>query len=138
MFIQIISGFFGGLVLGSFFEHSIHKYLLHSTPKFLMKNKYVKGMWETHSVSHHGHYLPDDHYTQDETNKEEVLAFSWYHGPLIISVSSLFVYGVTLFIPSNLFIVLGASIAFTLYYIAYEGLHSIMHVPKKWIWMRNT
>ena len=27
-------------------------------------------MWQGHAVSHHGRYIPDEHYTQDETNED--------------------------------------------------------------------
>ena len=146
MLIEILLGFITSIILGSFIEHAIHKRLLHSTPKFLRKISFVKGMWFGHSVSHHGHYLPDDHYTRDETNKEEVLAFGWYHGPLIIlsavlvtylldmGIRSLFNFPIRLFLPE----ILGVGIAFTLYYTAYESLHAIMHVPNKWKWLLRT
>ena len=132
--------------MGSFFEHSIHKYFLHSTPKMLRKNIYAKSMWQGHAVSHHGTYMPDEHYTQDETNKNEVLTFSWYEGPLLITIATLFSFGIAVIIRLLLGIeftiimpeVLGAGIAFAVYYIAYEGLHALMHVPKKWRWLRNT
>ena len=71
----ILFGFILGAVIGSFVEHFVHKYLLHDTPRLLRKFKYVKSMWNGHVVSHHGTYLPDEHYTQDHTNKEEVLTF---------------------------------------------------------------
>ena len=135
-----LAGFASGAVLGSFFEHAIHKYLLHSTPRVFRKVGYVKGMWKGHAISHHGSYAPDNHYTQDNTNKGEVLTFSWYEGPAIIVSATFIVYllasiirmllgfSTGLFTPE----VIGAFIAFTIYYSAYEGLHAIMHVPKKW------
>ena len=142
----VFAGFIAGIVLGSFFEHAIHLYLLHSTPKFLKKSEYVKSMWKGHSISHHGTYAPDDHYTQDNTNKGEVLTFSWYEGPLIVATATLFSLGIAATIRSLFGIrfslimpeALGACIAFTLYYIAYESLHALMHVPEKWKWLRNT
>lgn len=145
-FLGLGMGFIGGLVLGSFFEHAIHKYLLHSTPKILKNSGYVKSMWKGHAISHHGSYAPDEHYTQDDTNKSEVLTFSWYEGPLIIAFATAVVYGIAAGInlligaPLNsiLSVVIGASIAFTLYYIAYESLHAIMHVPHKWRWLYKT
>ena len=141
-----IAGFCIGTVIGSFFEHAIHRYLLHSTPKALRKISYIKSMWRGHAVSHHGTYMPDEHYRQDETNKNEVLTFSWYEGPLIIIIATIFSFGaaaairalldikITLIMPE----VFGAGLAFTIYYIAYEGLHALMHVPKKWKWLRST
>lgn len=145
MLVGLASGFFGGVVLGSFVEHAIHKHLLHSTPKSLRKIKYVKSMWQGHSVSHHGTYMPDDHYTQDETNKEEVLTFKWYEGPLIVIASTSILFAISasvrylIGLPFNPLMpeVIGACIAISLYYVAYEGLHAIMHVPKKWIWLRK-
>ena len=102
-------------------------------------------MWKGHTVSHHGTYAPDDHYTQDDTNKKEVLTFSWYEGPLIIMLSTFIFYffdiSARTFLGLNLDVlgdVVGAAIAFSLYYTAYEWLHAIMHVPGKWRWIRNT
>ncbi len=146
MLIEILIGFVASIILASFVEHFIHKSLLHSTPKIFRKISFVKGMWSGHSISHHGHYLPDDHYTRDETNKEEVLAFAWYHGPLIILGSTLIAYILDLFIrfllgiPARFFLpeIIGVGMAFTLYYTAYESLHAIMHVPNKWKWLLGT
>ncbi len=146
VFLIVLAGFAAGIILSSFFEHTIHKYFLHSTPKALRKIKYVKSMWQGHAISHHGKYLPDEHYTQDDTNKDEVLTFSWYEGPLIIITTTTIAYGIAVLIRSLLGIkisllmpeVIGAGMAFTLYYIAYESLHALMHVPKKWKWFRNT
>lgn len=134
------------MVISSFLEHAIHKYFLHSTPKILRKINYVKSMWRGHAVSHHGTYLPDDHYTQDETNKNEVLTFSLYEGPLIIIGATMLSFGVAAIIRALLGIeftfimpeVFGTGIAFATYYIAYEGLHALMHVPKKWRWLSET
>lgn len=139
------AGFISGMVLGSFFEHFIHKNLLHSTPRIFKKSKYIKSMWKGHTISHHGSYAPDEHYTQDHTNKEEVLTFSWYEGPLIIASATAIAYLIAFAIRSllgmqiNILLpeVIGACAAFTLYYIAYEGLHAIMHVPHKWLWLRR-
>ena len=144
--VGLIAGFCTGTVFGSFFEHAVHKYFLHSTPKIFRKNSYVKSMWQGHAVSHHGSYLPDDHYTQDETNKNEVLTVSWYEGPLLIIGATAFFFIAAVLIRLLLGIkftfimpeVFGAAIAFTIYYIMYEGLHALMHVPKKWKWLRNT
>jgi len=144
--ILLIIGFFIGLIMSSFIEYEIHKHLLHRTPKFLMKNKYVKKMWQGHVLSHHANYIPDKHYKRDDTNKEEVLTFSWYEGALIVIVCTLFVYGVAssirllLGLPLIFFMpeVIGSSVAFALYYTAYESLHAIMHVPYKFKWLHKT
>ena len=141
-----LAGFASGLVLGSFFEHAMHKNLFHSTPKIFKKVEYVKSMWKDHAMSHHRSYAPDQHYTQDDTNKHEVITFlQWYVVPLIIisatAISYLFAYGVRLLIgpPIQLLMpeVIGTFIAFTFYYTALEGLHAIMHVPNKWRWLRR-
>lgn len=146
VFFIAFGGFVVGLILSSFFEHAIHKYFLHSTPKILRKIKYVKSMWQGHAISHHGNYAPDEHYTQDDTNEKEVLTFSWYEGPLIVVIATAIAYGIATLTRSLLGIkivlimpeVIGACIAFALYYIAYESLHALMHVPKKWKWFRST
>ena len=143
---KLFVGFFCGLIASSFIEHTIHRYLLHNAPKSLRNNKYFRSMWKGHAISHHGSYAPDDHYTQDDTNKAEVLTFSWYEGPLIILTSTGLVYGIAVAykflvgIPFNPIIpeVIGAGMAFTLYYVAYESLHAIMHVPNKWKWLSKT
>jgi len=145
MWLGILTGFSIGVVVSSFLEHAIHKYFLHSTPKALSRNDYVKSMWKGHAISHHGHYAPDDHYTRDETNKDEVLVFSWYEGPLIVITATAVFYfldiAVRLLAGMNIHFFLpemiGMGIAFAIYYAAYEGLHAIMHVPKKWKWLHD-
>ncbi len=143
--ISLLLGFIAGIIIGSFVEHAVHKYFLHNTPKFLRKNTYVKSMFRGHVVSHHSTYLPDDHYTQDDTNKAEVLTFSWYEGPLLILAATILIYwtmaAIRLLLGKFEPImpeVVGASTAFALYYCAYEGLHVLMHVPKKMQWLRRT
>ena len=143
--ISIGTGFVAGVVLSSFFEYGIHKYFLHSTPKFL-RNTYVKSMWHGHVVSHHSNYIPDEHYTRDKTNKDEVLTFSWYGGILIVIISTAFVYvfdaaiRILLGVPLTIIMpeIIGFSLAFVVYYAAYESLHAIMHVPDKWRWLCKT
>ncbi|MBI2541932.1 sterol desaturase family protein [Candidatus Woesearchaeota archaeon] len=142
----ISAGFAAGVALGSFMEYGIHKYFLHSTPKHLRKIKYVKGMWHGHVVSHHSNYAPDDHYTRDDTNKNEVLTFSWYEGFLIVASATAVVYGIDASIRMMLGIsvallmpeVIGFGLAFAAYYAAYEWLHAVMHVPNKWRWICST
>ena len=141
-----IIGFLVTTVFASFIEHTFHKYFLHSTPKTLRKNRYVKSMFVGHVVSHHANYIPDKHYTRDETNKGEVLTFSWYEGPLLIifltslmfaffaAIRTALGFKVSLMSPE----VAGAAVSSALYYIAYEYLHALMHVPEKWKWLRST
>lgn len=145
-FITIGISFLAGIALSSFIEFGIHKYLLHGTPKSLRKISYVKSMFQGHVVSHHANYMPDDHYTRDDTNKGEVLTFSWYEGILIVSVSTALVFGlaaaarVMLDMPVAILMpeVIGFSVALVSYYAAYEWLHAVMHVPDKWRWVCST
>lgn len=135
--------FIFGIVLCSFLEYAIHKFLLHSTPKFLRKVNYIRSMWKGHVVSHHANYIPDDHYTKDKTNEKEVLTFSWFEGFLIVGSMTLITYGVAatvrIFVnlPVYLFLpeVIGFAVSYAVYYVAYESLHAIMHVPYKWKWL---
>lgn len=144
--IGIGAGFAAGLVLGSFVEYGIHRYFLHSTPRLLKRNSYAKSMWHGHVVSHHANYIPDSHYTRDETNKDEVLTFSWYEGFLIVATATALIYGIDAIIrmlfeiPVHIILpeVIGFGLAFASYYAAYECLHAVMHVPEKWKWVCST
>jgi len=145
-FVTILIGFIFGLVFGSFFEYFIHKNFLHHTPRLLDQSKYIKSMCLGHSVSHHGHYLPDRHYTQDITNKEEVLTFTKYD-VIFLLTGIIGLFYITSVLIRHLFNLqfaylppeaIGTTIAIVIYYIAYESLHVIMHVPHKGKWLRNT
>lgn len=146
--ILAFAGFLGGLATGSLVEHAIHRYFLHGTPEIFKRVAYVKSMWRGHALAHHGRYAPNGrcgHYAQDETNRDAVLAFSWWEGPLLIMLCAIGSFGIAAGARSLLGLefrpfmpeAIGAVAAFVIYYAAYEGLHAIMHVPRRWPRLRS-
>lgn len=117
-----------GIVYGSFFEWTLHRFLMHRP---LWGFRYA---FEAHDRVHHRIFKADHTYhLQDGPEKEKhkrTIPMAWWNGPVLI------VFATVLTIPLSWpldawWLSLGFVIALTLYYAAYEYLHWCMHLPKK-------
>jgi hypothetical protein len=120
-----------GIVYASFFEWTLHKFVMH---RVIFGFKYA---FDAHAKVHHGMYGADQTYhTHSESNVKKI-PMAWWNGPLLIVVSSALP---TLLIswPFGLWwITVGIIIAVAVYYGAYEYFHWCMHYPKK-RWFEKT
>jgi hypothetical protein len=112
--------FFCTFIYGSFFEWSLHKYLMHQ-PRWQYP-------FRAHALIHHGLFRTGADYFLSDPAHMRKIRFAWWNAPLIIILhmpailSIEYIFGVR--------ILLGATTAIAVYYGLYEYLHYCMHVPK--------
>jgi Fatty acid hydroxylase superfamily len=118
-----IFGYVGGIVFASFFEWTLHKYVMHRP---VGKFRYA---FNAHAIVHHGTFKADKTYHLLDEKDKETIPMAWWNGPVIVLLGA---------IPFALFsvfcghwsFVLGEALAFTSYYLFYEYIHWCMHLPK--------
>ncbi len=131
--LAILAGCAVGVVQGSFFEWTFHRYWLH-------RPWLPKDVFTAHTLIHHQLCKNDDTFHVEEEEQEEALSFQWWGGPLLVLINMvpwtivaviLAIAGVKL--PSVPFILsVGGTIL--VYYVGYEGFHFLMHKPSvAWI-----
>ena len=126
MFFSIseLTAFASVLVYASFFEWTLHKYLMH-TP-----------LWQypfrAHALVHHGLFRTGYRYFLCDPKVVRKVRFAWWNAPFILILHTpIFLW---LQRTLDLDILLGAFSALILYYFLYEYFHYCMHIPKgRWL-----
>lgn len=117
-----------GFISASFFEWSVHKYLLHRPVPFLKI-----WMWfESHTRIHHVKFKFDHRYhLQSDDDKEIIDMKRW--APVLIGFGSIpyFLVMALFDFPYEWVMVATGTTLSALYYIAYEYIHWCFHFPKK-------
>ena len=128
-------GFAGNIIFASFFEWSIHKFVMH---KPLGWFRYP---FQAHAVIHHQIFKADHTYHLINEKDKETIPMAWWNGPALIllgAIPSLIISAII----GNWGLATGAIVLFVGYYITYEYIHWCMHLPKKrriekpWIFQR--
>jgi hypothetical protein len=104
---------------GSFFEWTLHKYLMHQ-PRW-------RYPFRAHALVHHGLFRTGPDYFLSDKKYRKKVRFAWWNAPLIV----------VLHVPVILWlqhllgapILFGACAAIVVYYGLYEYLHYCMHIP---------
>ncbi len=119
----IAAGFASMIVFASFFEWTLHRFVMH-------KNlKWFSYPFDTHARVHH-HVFKADHtyHLQDKKDAEEI-PMAWWNGPALILICCL------AFVPvaavTSWWWLLGSAIGAGSYYAVYEYIHWCMHLPKE-------
>ncbi len=118
----------GAVVYTSFFEWTLHRFLMHKTPKI--------GAWKfdyafhAHTRVHHKVLGYDHTYHLPEGKNKMIIAMAWWNCPvLIFAAASPFILGSLLFGISWYAPLIVGLVALT-YYGAYESFHWCMHLPR--------
>lgn len=121
MLISETTAFFCFFVYASFFEWTLHKYLMH-TP-----------LWQypfrAHALVHHGLFRTGDKYFLSDAKVIRKVRFAWWNAPLILLLHTPLILWTGQALESSIFA--GALSALVLYYFLYEYLHYCMHIPKQ-------
>jgi hypothetical protein len=118
-YISEVAAFAAFFVYGSFFEWTLHKYLMHQ-PRW-------KYPFRAHALVHHGLFRTGGDYFLSDKKYLKKVRFAWWNAPFIIA----------LHVPAILLIqdlvsapiLAGACAAMAVYYGLYEYLHYCMHIP---------
>lgn len=115
-------GFIGGVVYSSFFEWTLHKYIMHTNLKWFSYP------FQAHAVTHHGIFKSDHTYHLQEPKHRRTVPMAWWNGPVMILMHVPIIFGVQWIVGHG--VLLGGLFAMACYYGTYEYLHWCMHVPK--------
>ena len=116
-------GFAAGIVVASFFEWALHRYIMHRP---LWRLVYP---FRAHAQVHHQRFRADHTYHLLNEADKETIPMAWWNGPVIIAIGLIPVVAIA-GIAGHWPLVVGAAGAFSLYYGAYEYIHWCMHLPK--------
>jgi hypothetical protein len=121
--IGLAVGFGGGIAFASFFEWTLHRFLMHRP---LAGFEYS---FRAHAQVHHQTFRADHTYHLLDEKDKETIPMAWWNGPVLIAGCAL------PFLVASLWtghwgLVIGAVISFAVYYGAYEYMHWCMHLPK--------
>jgi hypothetical protein len=122
--VPIILFLFGSIVFASFFEHTLHKYIMHRT---FFGFSYP---FRAHAVVHHQTFKADYSYHLQNESDKWTIPMAWWNGPVLILLAT----AMSLFVSIPLKMWWGSiivCIVFASYYATYEYLHWCMHLPKK-------
>jgi hypothetical protein len=121
------TAFFCFLVYASFFEWTLHKYLMH-TPLW-------RYPFRAHALVHHGLFRTGAQYFLPDAKVIRKVRFAWWNGPFIIMLHAPVIVWMQKILETNM--AAGAFLALVLYYFLYEYLHYCMHIPKR-RWLETT
>lgn len=119
-----IAAFFSFFIYASFFEWTLHRYLMH-TPVW-------RYPFRAHALVHHGLFRTGEKYFLSDAKVIRKVRFAWWNAPLIIILHGPVIFWLQKALAANLAV--GALAALVLYYFLYEYFHYCMHIPKgRWL-----
>jgi len=118
-----VGGVSVGVVFASFFEWTLHKYVMHRP---VGRFRYP---FEAHAVIHHKTFKADQSYHLRHEKDKETIPMAWWNGPVLVGIGVLPFAAVSWMIGDAAF-ALGGLLAFGGYYAIYEYIHWCMHLPK--------
>jgi sterol desaturase/sphingolipid hydroxylase (fatty acid hydroxylase superfamily) len=118
------AGLVGGIILSSFFEWALHRYVMHR-PFFGFKYPF-----RAHACVHHQIFRADHTYHLQEEKDKKTIPMAWWNGPALVLVGMVPIVAVAW--PLGLWgMALGVLLAFSGYYAVYETIHWCMHLPRQ-------
>jgi hypothetical protein len=117
-------GFVAAVVFASFFEWTLHRYVMHRP---------VKGFtypFRTHTLVHHHVFRADHTYHLVDEKDKWTIPMAWWNGPVIVLLCSV-PFVLLAWATGHWGIAVGAPLACSLYFAAYEYMHWCMHLPRK-------
>jgi hypothetical protein len=117
-------GFLIGVVCASFFEWTLHRYIMHQP---LGKFTYP---YQRHTLIHHRIFKADHTYHLINEEDKWTIPMAWWNGPALIA-STLLPFLLASLLARQWGILCGAAVAISSYYGAYEYMHWCMHLPRK-------
>ncbi|MFM2081835.1 MAG: hypothetical protein RL380_526 [Verrucomicrobiota bacterium] len=117
-------GFGAGVIIASFFEWTLHRFLMH---KPLGRFDYA---FQAHAVVHHHTFKADHTYHLINEADKRTIPMAWWNGPVLIALCMVPGTACAFLVSGTWQFALGALAAFIAYYSTYEYMHWCMHLPK--------
>lgn len=118
-----LGGFVVGVVFGSFFEWTLHRYVMHRP---IWNFRYA---FQAHAVVHHQVFKADQTYHLQDEKDKETIPMAWWNGPALIAIGVI-PFALISWAVGEWGFALGGFLAFAIYYGTYEYIHWCMHLPK--------
>jgi Fatty acid hydroxylase superfamily len=118
-----LGGFVVGVVFGSFFEWTLHRYVMHRP---IWNFRYA---FQAHAVVHHQTFKADQTYHLQDEKDKETIPMAWWNGPVLIAIGVI-PFALISWAIGEWGFTLGGFLAFAIYYGTYEYIHWCMHLPK--------
>lgn len=115
--------FAGGVVYASFFEWTLHRYVMHRPLLFL------RYPFRAHALTHHGIFDGGATYHLRDPGHVDKVRMAWWNGPVLLLINAP-VAGLVAWAAGSVWAGAGFITAIALYYALYEFLHWCMHVPR--------
>ncbi len=115
--------FIGGIVAASFFEWTLHRYVMHRP---LGSFRYP---FRAHALVHHNVFKANDSYHLIDEKDKWTIPMAWWNGPLMIFLCSI-IPGLISWMIGQWGLLAGTVLSFSAYYATYEYLHWCMHLPR--------
>jgi hypothetical protein len=122
-FLWCLGGFVVGVVFGSFFEWTLHRYVMHRP---IWNFRYA---FRAHAVVHHQTFKADQTYHLQDEKDKETIPMAWWNGPVLIAIGVL-PFALISWLVGEWGFAAGGFFAFSVYYGTYEYIHWCMHLPK--------
>ena len=121
--IWCLAGMAIGVVFASFFEWTLHKYVMHRP---VWNFRYA---FQAHAVVHHQVFKADKTYHLINEKDKETIPMAWWNGPVLILIGAT-PFALLSWAVGEWGFAVGGSLAFSMYYCIYEYIHWCMHLPK--------
>ena len=112
-----------GIVFASFFEWTLHKYVMHRP---VWNFRYA---FQAHAVVHHQVFKADKTYHIINEKDIKTIPMAWWNGPVLILIGAI-PFALISWAVGEWGFVVGGALAFASYYCFYEYIHWCMHLPK--------
>jgi hypothetical protein len=122
-FLWCLLGLSLGVMFASFFEWTLHKYVMHRP---VGKFRYA---FHAHAVVHHQVFKADQTYHLHDEKDKETIPMAWWNGPVLIMIGAV-PFALLAWTIGQWGFVAGGVAAFGAYYSFYEYIHWCMHLPK--------
>jgi len=117
-------GFVVAVIHASFFEWTLHRFVMHR-PLGSFTYPFV-----SHALVHHHIFKADHTYHLIHEKDKFTIPMAWWNGPVLILIG-LLPFVLAAWLSGQWGIPVGAALASSTYYGAYEYMHWCMHLPRK-------
>lgn len=124
-FFAELYGFLAGVIYCSFFEWTLHRYVMHRpVGKFVYP-------FRAHALVHHQTFRADDSYHLQQPSDQSTVPMAWWNAPLLMVIHVPLALLVGWLVGHPVAIAMGALSALAAYYATYEYIHWCMHIPRQ-------
>jgi len=124
-FFAELYGFLAGVIYCSFFEWTLHRYVMHRpVGKFVYP-------FRAHALVHHQTFRADDSYHLQQPSDQSTVPMAWWNAPLLMVLHVPLALLVGWLVGHPVAIAIGALSALAAYYATYEYIHWCMHIPRQ-------